>query len=210
MPKLIEHLLPRIKEELCSERGSNLEYSWNFDAGGDRLLFKDDRLYRHRIFRVNYTTYDIQRAQDVIHPDTSHRDIMVLNAKPNSIEAGNFSYARVLAIYHIDVIYCNANGAYQIHRPRRMEFLWVRWFQVTQAASASSAWDTLRLEQLAFPTVNSDDAFGFVNPADVLRGCHILPRGALGKVHKDGCGISHCAQDAEDWKGYYVNRCVLE
>ena len=206
MPKLINHLLPRIKEKLCREHNSAFEYPWNFDAGDDRLLFKHERLYRHRIFRVNYTTYDVQRSQDVINPYTSHRDIMVLNALNSDEADGKFSYARVLAIYHVNVIYCNANGAYQMHQPRRMEFLWVRWFQVIQA----SAWNALRLDQLAFPTVNSDDAFGFIDPTDVLRGCHVVPRVALGKVHKDHYGISHCAQDIEDWKGYYVNWCVLE
>lgn len=36
------------------------------------LIIKDDRLYHHSTARVNYTTYDVRRAQDVINPQTSH------------------------------------------------------------------------------------------------------------------------------------------
>ena len=69
-------------------------YQWDFDAGNDRLLFKNDRLYRHRIFRINYTTYDVQRAQDVINPHTSHQDIVVLNSM-DGID-NKFSYAHMI------------------------------------------------------------------------------------------------------------------
>ena len=37
--------------------------------------------------------------------------------------------------------------------------------------------------------MDEEDAFGFVDPKDVLRGCHILPRFAAGKRHPDGCGM---------------------
>jgi hypothetical protein len=54
--------------------------------------------------------------------------------------------------------------------------------------------------------MNGEDAFGFVDPKDVLRGCHIMPNFAKGKRHPDGVGISCCAKDNKDYNRYYVGR----
>ena len=35
-----------------------------------QVVFKADHIYRHHLFCVNYTTYDIHRAQDTINPQT--------------------------------------------------------------------------------------------------------------------------------------------
>jgi hypothetical protein len=51
-----------------------------------------------------------------------------------------------------------------------------------------------------------EDAFGFLDPADVLRGCHIIPAFAAKKRYADGKGLSRCAGDSGDWNSYYVNR----
>jgi hypothetical protein len=56
--------------------------------------------------------------------------------------------------------------------------------------------------------MNSEDAFDFVDPKDVLRGCHIMPNFAKGKRHVDGVSISRCAKDADDYHQYYVGRCA--
>jgi hypothetical protein len=53
----------------------------------------------------------------------------------------------------------------------------------------------------------SDDAFGFLDPADLIRGCHIIPLFSQGQVHSDRTAHSFYAQDGEDWRQYYVNRC---
>lgn len=50
-----------------------------------------------------------------------------------------------------------------------------------------------------------EDAFGFVDPADMLRGCHVIPSFADGQLHPDGVAISHCVGDSNDWKYYYIN-----
>ena len=52
----------------------------------------------------------------------------------------------------------------------------------------------------------TENSFVFVDPAAVLRGCHIVPTFSGGNVHADGYGLSRCAMDAEDWSYYYVNR----
>ncbi|KAF7967387.1 hypothetical protein HWV62_34433 [Athelia sp. TMB] len=54
----------------------------------------------------------------------------------------------------------------------------------------------------------NQDSFGFLDPADVLRGCHIIPVFAKGKHHSSGKGMSFCAKDSNDWNKYYINRFV--
>ena len=87
---------------------------------------------------------------------------------------------------------------------RRLDFLWVRWYEVVDPAS--SGWHSSKLDSVRFLPMNEDDAFGFVDPQDVLRGCHIMPNFAKGKRHADGIGISRCAKDGKDYNRYYVGR----
>lgn len=160
-------------------------------------------MYKHNIMRINYTTYDVRRGDDVIHPGTSHHNIMVLNPRGPSSEHP-FWYARVLGIYHINVVYTGMGTA--DYHPRRLEFLWVRWYE--QVHDLATGWMAGSLDQVRFPPMDHEDSFGFVDPADVLRSCHIIPAFACGRLHSDNKGISKCAQDSTDWQTYYVNRCV--
>jgi hypothetical protein len=69
------------------------------------ILIRHDRMYVHKVLKVNYTTYDMRQDQDVLNPGTSHCNIMVL-AQPDTNEAsGHFLYARILSIYHININY---------------------------------------------------------------------------------------------------------
>jgi hypothetical protein len=150
--------------------------------------------------RLNYTTYDVRRDDDVIHPTSSHCNIMVLNPSCSSAEHP-FWYARVLGIYHSNVIY---TGTEVIdYQPQQLHFLWVRWYQIEDIPAG---WDARRLDRLRFPSIHDTNSFGFLDPADVLRSCHIAPVFTLGKVHADGSGISRHAHDGKDWKSYYVLR----
>jgi hypothetical protein len=54
--------------------------------------------------------------------------------------------------------------------------------------------------------MESTNAFGYVDPADVLRGCHLLPVFANGKLHPDHIATSKLASDTDNWKYYYINR----
>jgi hypothetical protein len=168
----------------------------------DKLLFKYDRLYQHNILRINYTTYDVRRKQDSVNPATPHRDIMVLANTDNESDHP-FLYARVIGIFHVNVVY--TGGRTVDYRPRKFEFLWVRWFENDTSMPASS-WSRSHLDRLCFPPMARDDAFGFLDPADVVRGCHVIPAFATKKRYRDGIGLSPCAMDSGDWYGYYVNR----
>lgn len=172
----------------------------------DSILFKNHTIYSHQILRVNYTTYNVRRTQDVIHTGSSQSNIMCLTTTDDSeVEVGNthrFCYGRVLGIYHANVIHTGSR--LRDYHARRLEFLWVRWYRY--ADDSPRNWDHRQLDRLQFPPVASEDAFGFIDPADVLRACHVLPRISHGRVHADGIGISRCARDSSDWRMYYINR----
>jgi hypothetical protein len=169
------------------------------DAHHDQVLFKHDRIYKHNTMRINYTTYDVRRCQDIVNPFTSHCNLMI-STEGDPASTSNvhpYRYAKVLGIYHANVVY--VGPGMMDYQPRRMEFLWVRWYrQVTG--------DTCRLDRVHFLPVGDIDAFSFIDPLQILRSCHLVPAFAKGKTHADGKGLSVCAQDALDWRQCYVNR----
>jgi hypothetical protein len=177
------------------------------ENGGDpdSIYFKHERIYEHNLIRINYTTYDVRRSQDVVNTSTSHCNILVL-ADPDddhtSTESHRFRYARVLGVCHANVIYIGPGML--DYEPHRVEFLWVRWYESVDAMH--TGWKAQRLDRIQFPSVNDNDSFGFIDPSDVLRGCHVIPTFAKGLRHNDGKGLSHCARDLLDWSGYYINR----
>ena len=197
MPKLKAHLLPRIHEIHSGDLNGN-ESEPDGPPPITSVIFKGNRIYRHNILRINYTTYDVRRETDMVNLRTQHRDILLL-AQDGSNH--RFCYACVLAIFHANVIYTGLGS--QDFSPRRMEFLWVRWLELV---NAPAAWDTYLLDRVRFVLMNRADAFGFVDPGNVLRSCHLVPAFTAGKLHTDGVVFSRIARDSEDWKQYYVNR----
>lgn len=172
----------------------------------DTVVLENDRMYSHKLMHVNYTTYDVRRSQDVINFSNTHHNIMLLagpdpNAKPTN-EVEFFRYARVLDTFHANIIYTGPGS--RGRQSQRMEFLWVRWYEVLEAET--TGWSNNQLDRLRFPPVAQKDAFGFVNPSDVIRGCHILPRFSLGQRQGYGGGLSFSGKDSEDWVEYYMNR----
>jgi hypothetical protein len=172
------------------------------NVGPNSVLFKHDRLYHHNIMRINYTTYDIQPSQDVIGTSTPHRDIMVLADSADRNSAHPFRYARVLAIFHVNAIYVGPSMVN--YQPHRLEFLWVQWY--SNMDTIATGWQARKLEHIQFSSMSGGDTFGFLDPSEVLRGCHIVPAFTRGKCHLNSKGLSYCAQDSSDWVEYYVNR----
>lgn len=187
-------------------------------------------MYTHNILRINYTTYDVRRAQNTINPKTSHCDALFLAENGDDLDEFDthpFLYGRILGIYHVNVVY-NGPGMLD-YRPRRVEFLWVRWFEHVKPAGS---WASYTLDSLQFPPMASKGAFSFVDPANVVRGCHIIPRFSKGvryanhpslvkgrrrpwvnhglplgsTGHQLPRGISTRAGDSNDWMMYYANR----
>ncbi|KAJ6490960.1 hypothetical protein C8R45DRAFT_195539 [Mycena sanguinolenta] len=171
------------------------------------VVFQNDRLYTHQVMRINYTSYDVQRAEDSINPRTNS-DVMVLSREdedgPNSHP---YWYARVLGIFHADVRHVGTRS--RTSRTVRMQFLWVRWFG--RDLSHKSGWKAKRLDRLGFiPAIGEDaddGAFGFLDPDLVIRAAHIIPAFRYGKtadlLRKS---IARRPEDEDkDYVYYYVN-----
>lgn len=194
--------MPTVDENLPRHSGADQQM---MTSDIDQIFFKNDRIYRHRTLRINYTSYDVRRAQDVINPNTSHSDIMVLRDSTEE-ELEHWQYGRVIGIHHVNVVY---TGTGMIdYQPRRFEFLQIRWFQplVEDRHREKHNWESLRLDCLEFLPIGEQDAFGFLDPADVVRSAHIIPRFSQGKApHTEALQLTR----KRDWKLYCVDRSVL-
>jgi hypothetical protein len=162
-----------------------------------------ERIYQHRILRTNYTTYNVRRGQDIINPNTAHCNVMVpASAHPLAQDSNNdalYAYARVLGIYHANVI-CVGSGHIDTS-PKRINFLWVRWYRLLQAS------DPFRLDKVVIMPLLEAGSTGFIDPAIVLRSCHIIPNFTLGTRRTDSSdGVSLLAQTRDDSVEYYINQ----
>lgn len=69
-------------------------------------------------------------------------------------------------------------------------------------------WSHTCLDRLKLLHIQGEGAFGFVDPDDVLRGCHIIPRFSMGQRDTQEIEESKLAPFHDDWQEYYVNRWV--
>jgi hypothetical protein len=234
MQKLRSHLLPRIYQQLLQEAEEStapaegvhkipllrsLVHAINLPASEtdtkhrqtdmDSIIIHSDRIYRHGILHMNFTRYDVRRDVDIINPRTSRRDLMCLREPEGKepADAHRFVYTRVLGIYHVNILY-RGRGSLDL-RKRRFDFLWIRRYQALEPTSSSNLLDRLQL----LPLTNQD-AVGFLDPANALRACHIIPRFAYGQKFAPANAangsriVSKLAKDQDDWNEYYVNRSV--
>ncbi|KAG6911068.1 hypothetical protein DXG01_004583 [Tephrocybe rancida] len=203
------HLLPRIREVLGFQHGD--------EDDSQRVTFHRDRMYSHHTMRVNFTRYDVRRGEDIIRTGaTPQSNVMMMNpnfgmepgpdARPQDLldSCHPFWYAQVLRIYHVNVVYIG-EGRHD-YQPRRLEFLWVRWYDIRHIGG----WESRMLDQVELSPPDDEDSFAFLDPECVVRACHIIPCFALGPVLASGnIGTSHWAQDQNDYKSYAVNRDMM-
>ncbi|EJD08235.1 uncharacterized protein FOMMEDRAFT_72012, partial [Fomitiporia mediterranea MF3/22] len=66
------------------------------------LHIQNNRLYKHRVIHVNYTTYNVRRVQDSLNP-CLYADIMVY------LDDQYFNYlfifVQIVSIFHVNVAY---------------------------------------------------------------------------------------------------------
>ena len=178
------------------------------------LRIQGERIFSVQTCRLHYTTYDTQRESDTINP-TYCADVMV--RAPDEQESAEdqgtstcepYWYARVLGIYHANVStsHPEAPNGRQV---RRMDFLWVRWFGAEPRYA--HGFGQARLPKIGF--VPSDDkyAFGFLDPAQVIRCCHLIPAFNAGRTsdllpckQSDARRTQGTKGDQDDWINYYV------
>jgi hypothetical protein len=141
-------------------------------------------------------------VQDVINPRTPHCNIMILKCRDDHDDGlcDNYCYAKVLGIHHVNII-CVGN----IFESRRLDFLFVRWYETIQ----NHSWETCTLDRVHLMPLSDQNAFSFVDPAIVLRACHIIPAFSRGQQSPNECGLSPLAGDKNDWYEYYINMWVF-
>ncbi|KAG9119402.1 hypothetical protein FRC07_005587 [Ceratobasidium sp. 392] len=115
-----------------------------------------------------------------------------------------FWYAKVLGIYHTNVI---RQGVAEVPIPRQMNFLWVRWMEIVEPGS----WERCTMDCVQYvPKDSYREQFGFLDPELVIWACYLIPVFTLGRTtNLLGVG-SFALDDAHegDWRSYYVNRFV--
>jgi hypothetical protein len=131
---------------------------------------------------------------------------MVPNPEDNTDRP--FWYAQVVGIFHVNVIFCS-------NEHWRVEFLWVRWFG--HDYSYKSGFKHRRLPRLGF-VPDDQQPMGFVDPADVICGAHLIPAFHYGRTNiylrpsiariLTAEGQRPEDDDDEDWVYYYANMCV--
>ncbi|THH23278.1 hypothetical protein EUX98_g7896 [Antrodiella citrinella] len=205
LPQLKNHLLARVLGRAFD--GDEHAFS---DKDRTYLRFRQDRIYFHQTLRINYTTYDMRRDQDVINPRT-HSDIMVHAHEDDSdtdISSQHpYWYARVIAIFHAYVRFDGSRtpDMQQQDEYQRMEFVWIRWFG--RDLETPGGFETRRLHLVGFIGENDTAAFGFLDPKEIIRGVHLIPAGAYGRTRELLAPSPLARRDEdedEDWVRFYV------
>jgi hypothetical protein len=170
------------------------------------IIICGDQLYRHKVLRVHYTTYDLRRCQDSINPRT-HADIMVAN--PEDDPDRPYWYARVAGIFHVKVLFRSKVA-------QNINFLWVRWFG--HDYKFKSGFKHRRLPRVGF-VQDHQRPMGIIDPSTVIRAAHMIPGFHFGRTDiylgpsiARNLGAEGCQpvdDDNEDWVYYYVNMYVL-
>ncbi|KAL0057177.1 hypothetical protein AAF712_016187 [Marasmius tenuissimus] len=208
IPKLKDHLLHRLLGT-DPER----EYTNNERA---QLTFTNDAIYAHKTIRFNFNTYDRQRDQDSVNTRL-HPDVYTLSPEVvGSEDKHPYQYAQVIGSFHAHVCIEPTLSTKKVPITKHVEFLWVRWYQVDRNYRAG--FRARRLYRIYFPPPEDTNAFGFLDPADVVRGAHIIPAFAHGSSDTGNrLPITSLARqllslnsngkrelEEEDWKFYYV------
>jgi hypothetical protein len=151
--------------------------------------------------RVNYTTYDVQRDRDTINPRTS--SFVIVRSPETEAGAHPYWYCQILGIFHATVAHVTAVD----YTTATMDFLWVRWLGVEPGYRAGIK--KARLPKVGFVHEADPYAFGFLDPAHVIRGAHLIPDFQRGRTNEllatRKVTAARAVDDTDDWTNYYVD-----
>lgn len=125
-------------------------------------------------------------------------------------------YARVIGVFHAHVS-CSHRKSPQ-KTMESMPFLWVRWLGAAPPPYKAGPAHA-RLPKVGFVPWNKDFdnySFGFLDPAEVLRGAHLIPAfhdGRTNTLLPHDCAVARQVKNrdgkpvstTDDWENYYVN-----
>ncbi|KAG2361171.1 hypothetical protein BDR07DRAFT_1486259 [Suillus spraguei] len=177
---VVKNFVPKLKDHI-------LYRLWKLDVTYCNHTFMDKKhnsviipnniIYSVQTMQVNYTTYDLMHEHDTINPQM-HADVMVLLGEITPNHP--YWYARILGIYHMET-WLNVGGQ---PAKRHLEVLWV-----------------------TFVKESDPNAFGFLNPSQVIRGAHLIPTFASGhgtsSLHY-GKLLACSVEELDDWEELYM------
>jgi hypothetical protein len=183
IPKLKDHILRRIRNSTADEFSS---------ADCNNIEILHNAIYFHQILCINFTTYDMRRDQDIINVRT-RSDVMVLSDD----EDADYPYwhCRVIGIMHVNVREVGDKANF-----KRLDILWVRWYGL----HGEYAWgcSAKRLPRVGFGHSDDSDTLGFLDPADILHACHMIPAFMLGQTDDLLPSPSLACRSNEEGKDY--------
>ncbi|KAJ3804874.1 hypothetical protein F5876DRAFT_82487 [Lentinula aff. lateritia] len=198
--KLQDHILGRLMQH---EFNGDTHETFT-DDDRKHIRIKDRKLVELQTLRVNYTTYDIRRDQDTINP-RNHADVMMLSPEDEP-GAHPYWYARVLRIFRVQVISSHPLASTVLSGPQEMEILWVRWLGVEPGYH--SGFQCGRLPKVGFVDEADLFAFGFLAPAHIIRGCHLMPSFSDGRtaglLQTSEPTAARKTDEIDDWQFFYV------
>ncbi|KAG6906099.1 hypothetical protein DXG01_015940 [Tephrocybe rancida] len=153
--KLRDHCLARLLNE--DHDGDVL---WYTPTQRRQVLFVGNKIYCHK-------------AQDSLNPRT-HANVMVLSREDDDDDGHPpfpYWFCCIIGIFHAMVQHVGPDSTSQ--DPQLIEFLWARWYG--RIPGSRGGWKARRLHQVGFVDGDDDAAFGFLDPARVVCGVHLIP-----------------------------------
>jgi len=190
VPKLKDHILT------CLLHQGDATTTRSFSSEEQtKLIILQDKLYFHSTMAVNYTTYDGRRESETLNPRT-HADIMTLSQG----DTHPYKYSRILGIFRVKVMHPSLGS-----KAREVDMLWVRSYEFDNTYRAG--WEARRFYRVHFTNSAGGDAFGFLDPQDVLRAAHLLPGFRYGRTQAllPRSLARWKSEGDEDWACYHVN-----
>ncbi|KAF8675505.1 hypothetical protein AX14_005100, partial [Amanita brunnescens Koide BX004] len=198
-PRLLDHLLARLNG---IELFDGNEHSFS-DADRSSIVLVNEAIYQHKVLRVNYTMYDLRRDQDSINPRTNADIMMAAHEDEPGKNPHHYWYARVMGIFHANVLRCGDDSP-----PKRMDFLWVRWFGRDMGLRAG--WKSQCLHRIGFISSPDPTAYGFLDPALIIQSVHLILAFNLGRTsaYLTTPVIRPAEEKYSEWRQYYINMFV--
>ncbi|EJD00563.1 uncharacterized protein FOMMEDRAFT_91376, partial [Fomitiporia mediterranea MF3/22] len=119
LPSLCKHLLGHILSRQ-EDKAFTIDKLYS-------LCIKNDKLFCLKVLHINYTTYNVRRAQDSLNPQM-YADIMLLldNTKHPYI------YTRIIRLFHTEVSYIGPGANPNFQNFNWLNFAWVHWMKVNK------------------------------------------------------------------------------
>jgi len=118
-------------------------------------------LYHHKVVHINYTTYDIRRAQDSLNPRT-HADLIVLALEDDEQNPFLYWFGQIVGVFHADILH--TGPACKTSEIQQMDFLWVWWFG--RDKQYKSGFKVKQLHHIRF--LDGPEALRFLDPKEII------------------------------------------